>query len=274
MIGEDQYINLLKNVLENGEESQGRNAITKSLFAQHLKFDLRNGFPLLTTKKVPFKSIVEELLMFLKGQTNTQVLRDKNIHIWDGNTNKQFQEQNGLSHLEEWDMGWMYGKAFRNYEGVDQLMYCINTIKTDPKSRRIIMTSFNPARVADGVLWPCHSVVLQFYVSNDGHLDLFCVNRSSDLFLGLPFNIASSALLLKIVAHVTSLTPRYFNLSLGDCHIYSNHYAQVALQIERCPYQFPELELTCDDDINNIKYEDFNLVGYRSHPSIHGEMIP
>ena len=273
-MSEEQYINLLKDVMEHGEESQGRNAITKSLFAQHLKFDLRDGFPLLTTKKVPFKSIVEELLMFLRGQTNTQVLRDKNIHIWDGNTNKQFQDSNNLSHLDEWDMGWMYGKAFRDYDGVDQLMYCINTIKTDPKSRRIVMTSFNPAKVKEGVLWPCHSMVLQFYVSNDGHLDLFCVNRSSDLFLGLPFNIASSALLLTIVAHLTNLKPRYFNLSLGDCHIYSNHYTQVEKQINRILFTFPKLEVSCGNDLENIKCEEFKLVGYQSHPTIVGEMIP
>lgn len=274
MLGEEQYLNLLKDVLENGEESQGRNAITKSLFAQHLKFDLRDGFPLLTTKKVPFKSIVEELLMFLKGQTNTQVLRDKKIHIWDGNTNKQFQELRGLSHLDEWDMGWMYGKAFRDFEGTDQLMYCINTIKTDPKSRRILMTSFNPSKVNEGVLWPCHSVVLQFYVGGTEFLDLFCVNRSSDLFLGLPFNIASTALLLSIVAKLTNLKPRYLNISLGDCHIYENHYPQVQKQLERVPYPFSKLEVNCEGNIESLKYEDFKLIGYVSHPVIVGEMIP
>ena len=272
---ESQYINLLRNVLEHGEEAQGRNAVTKSLFAQQLKFDLRNGFPLITTKKVPFKSIVEELLMFLKGQTNTQVLRDKNVHIWDGNTNKSFQESAGLSNLAEWDMGWMYGKAFRDYDGIDQLMYCINTIKADPKSRRILMTSFNPARVKDGVLWPCHSIVLQFYVSTDGHLDMLCVNRSSDLFLGLPFNIASSALLMSIVAHLTNLMPRHFTITLGDCHIYSNHYTQVATQIERTPLPFPKLDLSsCGYDVNAITYTDLKLVGYKAHPSIIGEMVP
>lgn len=273
-MNESQYIDLLRDVLQTGEESLGRNAVTKSLFSRQLKFDLREGFPLITTKKVPFKSIVEELLMFLKGQTNTQVLRDKNIHIWDGNTNKSFQDSHNLSHLEEWDMGWMYGKAFRDYDGVDQLMYCIDTIKTDPKSRRIVMTSFNPARVNEGVLWPCHSLFLQFYVSVDGHLDLLCVNRSSDLFLGLPFNIASSALLLMIVAHLTKLKPRFFNLSLGDCHIYQNHYSQVELQISRVPYPFPVLEINCGDDIQKIKVEDFDLIGYMSHRAIVGEMTP
>lgn len=271
---ETQYIDLLRDVLESGEESRGRNGVTKSLFSRNLKFDLRDGFPLITTKKVPFKSIVEELLMFLRGETNTQVLRDKNIHIWDGNTNKTFQDTRNLSCLEEWDMGWMYGKAFRDYEGVDQLMYCVNTIKKDPKSRRIVMTSFNPKRVDDGVLWPCHSMILQFYVSNDGHLDLLCVNRSSDLFLGLPFNIASSALLLTIVAHLTKTKPRFFNLSLGDCHIYENHYAQVKLQISRDPYPFPTLEVNCGDDVQTLKFEDFELIGYRAHRAIVGEMTP
>lgn len=314
--GENQYINLIKDVLKNGQRKIGRNGETISDFCKHLKFDLRDGFPLLTTKKMFIKGIIEELLFFIRGDTNTKMLEEKGINIWKGNTCRKFLDDNGFINRKEGEMGPMYGSIWRNFNGmsnneekeniknsigiefnyksynndncsystgsihsiefgIDQLKNVINEIKTNPTSRRILLTTYNPAQVKQGVLYPCHSITIQFYVQ-DEYLDMFCYNRSSDLFLGLPFNIASSSLLLMIISKLTNLTPRYFNLTLGDCHIYSLHEEAVLEQIKRTPYIFPKIQLPEFknlEEVENLVYTDFKIEDYNFYPSIKAEMI-
>lgn len=287
---EFQYINLLKEVYESGTKVYGRNGNVQRMFSKNLKFDLRKGFPLLTTKKMFFRGIVEELLFFLKGETNSKILEEKGINIWKGNTNREFLDQHGFSDYPEGEMGPMYGYQWRffgapyhpdpgfknsnnNNQGVDQLTKVIEEIKSNPHSRRLLMTDYNPAQAGEGVLYPCHSIVLQFFVE-DGFLDVFCYNRSSDLFLGLPFNIASSSLLLIFIASLTGLQPRFLNLSLGDCHIYEQHLPKVFEQISRVPYKSPKIELKRQvDKVEDILFEDLELKDYHCHPVIKAEMI-
>lgn len=314
--GENQYLNLVKDIIENGERRKTRNAETISDFCKHLKFDLRNGFPLLTTKKMFLKGIIEELLFFIRGDTQSKILEEKGINIWKGNTNREFLDSNGFKEREEGEMGPMYGSIWRNFNSlsslkeksnlqdskfinffytsynkdniscindkidsinfnIDQLKFVINEIKNNPNSRRILMTSFNPSQVEQGVLWPCHSITIQFYVQ-DGFLDMFCYNRSSDIGLGLPFNIASSSLFLIIIAKLTNLIPRYFNLTLGDSHIYLNHVDPIKNQIERIPYIFPKLvipDFKNIEDIEKLNFENFKLEDYNFYPNIKMYMV-
>lgn len=301
--GEQQYINLVKDIIENGNSRTGRNGKIISDFCKNLKFDLRFGFPLLTTKKMFIKGIIEELLFFIRGDTNSKLLEEKGINIWKGNTSREFLDSNGFIDRKEGEMGPMYGFQWRHFNSVysskeqklidnddlvdigyhkelpefdyDQLKFLIKEIKTNPTSRRILMTSFNPAQVKKGVLWPCHSITLQFYVQ-DKYLDMFCYNRSSDIGLGLPFNIASSSLLLLIVAKLTNLTARYFNLTLGDAHIYSNHIDPLIKQIKYQPYIFPNLilpEFKTLEDVEKLTYTDFKLENYNFYPSVKMDMI-
>ena len=285
--GEHQYINVVKDILLNNEIRLGRNGSTMSEFGKHLKFDLRDGFPLLTTKKMFLKGIVEELLFFLRGDTNSKILEEKNIKIWNGNTNRHFLDNNGFKDRLEGFMGPMYGAIWRHFngnydetngrstEGIDQLQNVIHEIKTNPTSRRILLTTFNPSQVNLGVLWPCHSITIQFYVQ-DGFLDMFCYNRSSDIFLGLPFNIASSSLLLMLISKICELTPRFFNLSLGDAHIYSSHIESIKHQIERIPFKFPQIilpEIKQLDDINSLTFKDFEIIDYNCYSAIKADMI-
>jgi thymidylate synthase len=299
---ERQYLNLLNEILLRGILEEGRNGMTISTFVNHMKFDLRNGFPLLTTKKMFIKGIIEELLFFIRGDTNSKILEEKAVNIWKENTSKEFLEKVNLGEYFEGTMGPMYGYQFRYFNspynfktfepteyvcnpkddnikcpkfGVDQLQYVINEIKINPKSRRILMTTFNPSQVHQGVLYPCHTITLQFYVEGE-YLDMFCYNRSSDVFLGLPFNIASSSLFLMLIAKITNKVPRYFNLSLGDCHIYEAHLEQVKEQIKRFPYKFPNIVLPDVKDLNDIEklsYNDFILENYQCHASIKAKMI-
>lgn len=286
---ESQYLNLLKDVMNNGTVRDGRNGETVGKFTEHLKFDLREGFPLLTTKKMFWKGIVEELLFFLRGDTDSTHLEEKGIKIWSGNTNRKFLDSHGFNERDTGVMGPMYGYQWRNFgaeydektarsvqPGVDQLKEVIDQIRDDPHSRRHLMVDYNPAQAKQGVLYPCHSIVLQFFVDRE-YLDVFCYNRSSDLFLGLPFNIASSALLLSIIANITELTPRYLNLTLGDAHIYKEHFDAVRTQIDRTCYALPTVTINKDlfsvEDVENLKLEDFELKGYNCHPGIAAPMI-
>jgi thymidylate synthase len=276
---ESQYISLLKTILSQGKYRETRNAMTCSSFVHHMKFDLTKGFPLLTTKKMFWKGIVEELLFFLRGDTNSKLLEEKGINIWKGNTSRKFLDSHGFSSREEGEMGPMYGYQWRRFNGdekTDQLSALLETLRADPSSRRALMTDFNPLQARDGVLYPCHSIILQFYVDGE-YLDMFCYNRSSDIFLGLPFNIASSSLLLSIIAKACKLTPRYFNLTLGDAHIYKDHLKQVHEQMERRMFVLPELEIVPDiysvTDIEELRLEDFVLNSYKCHPPIKAEMI-
>lgn len=288
---EKEYLSVLHDVFQNGWLKEGRNGNTKSVFGKTMTFDLTKGFPLLTTKKMFFRGVVEELLFFIRGHTDSQLLEDKKINIWKGNTNRNFLDSIGKNKRRKGIMGPMYGYQWRYYnapydeenaspnnsnQGMDQLEHVINQIKNDPHSRRILLTDFNPLQAQDGVLYPCHSIIIQFYVSV-GYLDIFCYNRSQDLFLGTPFNIASTALLLTLIANITNLTPRKMTISMGDCHIYEEHFDAVQENLTRIPHEFPELTIIKDlktlKDIENLKFEDITISNYSYYPSIKAPMI-
>lgn len=285
--GEKGYLDLLKKVLQSSKRV-GRNGSTFSTFGESLSFNLQHGFPLLTTKKMFFRGVVEELLFFIRGDTNSKILEEKGINIWKYNTSREFLDGLGKKNRPAGVMGAMYGYQWRFYgaeydeanarpanRGIDQLKAIVELIKTDPNSRRIILTDYNPAQADSGVLYPCHSLIIQFYV--DGRfLDMSCYNRSQDSFLGTPFNIASSALLLTLIAKITNLTPRWLKMSLGDVHIYEQHVDAVKTQTERMPYAFPKLvvpEVRALEDIENCVFDQFILVDYRSHAGIKAEMV-
>jgi thymidylate synthase/dihydrofolate reductase len=274
---EVQYLKLLRTLLD-APLRESRNSLVRSQPVQHLSFDLQQGFPLLTTKKMFFRGIVEELLFFLRGDTDTNQLSAKGVRVWEGNTTPEFIKSVGLD-LPPGEMGPMYGYQWRNFngKGLDQLQYVVTTIRQNPTSRRILMTSFNPEQVDQGVLWPCHSITLQFFV-RDEFLDMFCYNRSSDVFLGLPFNIASSALLLHIIAGMTFLKPGTLHLTLGDAHLYANHEeaAREQTSLLRIPRVLPTLKMNAVSSLEGLELlqaSDFTLQGYRSYAPIKAKMI-
>jgi thymidylate synthase len=279
---EELYLNLLNTVLKEGHKRETRNGITHSLFGKELVFNVTNEFPLLTTKKMFLKGIVEELLFFIRGDTDTNKLVEKGINIWQGNTTREFLDKMNLDY-NVGDMGPMYGYQWRffgkPYQGegpyVDQLTNLMNEIKTNPHSRRLIITTFNPAMVDMGVLYPCHSIVLQFYI-NENKLSVKMYQRSADLFLGLPFNIASTSLLLYIVAKLTNMIPDMVHITLGDCHIYEQHIDSVKLQLSKTLYSLPTLtipDFTTLEQVEKSKYSDYVLNNYISHEPIKVQMI-
>lgn len=258
-----QYLDLIKHVLANGVEKSDRTGTgTKSVFGYQMRFNLADGFPLLTTKKVHLKSIIYELLWFLKGDTNVHYLQENGVRIWN-----EWADENG-------DLGHIYGYQWRSwpdYEGghIDQIAQAIDQIKNTPDSRRIIVSAWNVAEVPHMALPPCHSF-FQFYVA-DGKLSLQLYQRSGDIFLGVPFNIASYALLLMMVAQVTGLEPGEYIHTLGDAHIYTNHFDQVHEQLTRTPRKLPKMVINPDvKSIFDFKYEDFRLEGYDPYPAIKG----
>ncbi|MBC34426.1 MAG: thymidylate synthase [Bacteroidetes bacterium] len=270
-----QYHDLLKHVLEHGVKKEDRTGTgTISVFGYQMRFDLSEGFPVLTTKKLHLKSIIHELLWFLKGETNIEYLKENKVKIWDAWAN-----ENG-------DLGPVYGHQWRNWnsDGIDQIKDVIEQIKTNPDSRRLIVAAWNPSvmpdtsisfeeNVANGkaALPPCHAW-FQFYVLN-GKLSCQLYQRSADIFLGVPFNIASYALLTLMMAQVCDLEPGDFIHTFGDAHIYTNHIEQVELQLSRDFYPLPQMKMNPEvKDIFDFKYEDFELVGYESHPHIKGEV--
>ena len=286
MSDELKYLNLVREIIDTAPFKEDRTGTgTFSLFGKIMKFSLRdNQIPLLTTKRVFWRGIVEELLWFISGSTNANKLADKGIHIWDGNGSKEFLRSRGLGHREEGDLGPVYGFQWRHFgakytdmhanykgQGVDQLQQCIDTIRKDPNSRRIVMTAWNPSDLNEMALPPCH-MFCQFYVSN-GELSCLMYQRSVDVGLGLPFNIASYSLLTYMIAHVTGLKPGDFIYTMGDTHIYKNHIEPLKEQLKREPKKFPRLFIMRKtDDIDSFKFEDFELVGYDPHPSIKMEM--
>ena len=286
---ESSYLKLLKDVYINGWEKVGRNGTTKSMFGKSLEFDLTKGFPLLTTKRMFWRGIVEELLFFIRGDTDSNKLEEKKIKIWSGNTSRDFLDSIGKNKRRKGVMGPMYGYQWRNYNaeydeekatpknnGVDQLKIVVDQIRNDPHSRRILLTDYNPIQAKDGVLYPCHSIVIQFYVC-DGFLDIICYNRSSDLFHGLPFNIASTALFHTLIATITGLKARKLILHLGDSHIYESHYDVVNKQLNRVPFVFPTLciekELKNIEDIENLSLLDLKIENYTAYPTLKADMI-
>ena len=260
-----QYKELLQRVLDEGVEKEDRTGTgTISLFGHQSRYNLAEGFPMLTTKKLHLKSIIYELLCFLNGDTNVNYLQENGVRIWN-----EWADENG-------DLGPIYGHQWRSwpdYNGghIDQISEVIKTIKTNPDSRRIIVSSWNVAQLPQMKLAPCHAF-FQLYVA-DGKLSLQLYQRSADIFLGVPFNIASYALLLKMMAQVTNLEEGDFVHTFGDAHIYSNHLEQVKLQLSRELRSLPTIKINPDvKDIFGFKFEDFELTNYNPHPHIKGEV--
>jgi dihydrofolate reductase/thymidylate synthase len=290
---ENNYLSLIQHLLENGNERIDRTGTgTLADFGKQLEFDVSNSFPLLTTKFVSFKNILTELLWFLKGQTNSKILEEQGVNIWKKNTSREFLDNKGLADYDEGDIGPMYFWQIYHFgaeytgmntdyteKGINQLDEVIHLLKTDPFSRRILMTTYNVRDRHRGVLYPCHGVVIQFFVRKDDkgtqHLSLHMYQRSSDSFLGLPYNISSYSLLLYIIALKVNMKPDKVIISMGDVHIYKNHIEQVILQLSRNPYPFPKLILNEEirnKEFMNIVKEDFKLVGYKYHPTIKADM--
>jgi thymidylate synthase len=257
----EQYLDLVKHIIETGTDKSDRTGTgTRSVFGYQMRFDLSKGFPLVTTKKCHLKSIVYELLWFLQGDTNIGYLKEHNVKIWD-----EWADANG-------DLGPVYGKQWRSWAGaggveVDQVKDLIHQIKNNPDSRRMIISAWNVADLPKMKLMPCHCL-FQFYVAN-GKLSCQLYQRSADVFLGVPFNIASYALLTMMIAQVCNLQPGEFVHSFGDVHLYSNHFEQANLQLTRTPFPLPTMKINPEvKDIFNFTFEDFELVDYVSHPGI------
>jgi len=256
-----QYLDLLRHVLDTGTDKGDRTGTgTRSVFGYQMRFDLEAGFPLVTTKKLHLRSIIHELLWFLKGDTNIRYLKDNGVSIWD-----EWADEKG-------DLGPVYGKQWRSWAApdgrtIDQIAWLLNEIRTNPDSRRLIVSAWNPADVDNMALPPCHCL-FQFYVA-DGRLSCQLYQRSADIFLGVPFNIASYALLTLMMAQVTGLKPGEFVHSFGDAHLYSNHFEQARLQIEREPHALPIMRLNPDvKDLFDFTDDDFTLENYQFHPHI------
>jgi thymidylate synthase len=279
---ESQYINLIKHILENGISKYDRTGIgTLSIFGYNMKFNLRESFPLLTTKKVYWKGVVEELLWFISGSTDSNKLKEKGVKIWEGNSSREFLDRRGLTHYDQGDIGAGYGFQWRHFgakytnmydsyegQGIDQLKDVIYKIKNTPDDRRIIMSAWNPADIDKMALPPCH-IFVQFWVdTNKKELHSQMYQRSCDVGLGVPFNIASYALLTCIIAKLCDLTPGDFHYCMGDTHIYKNHIDAMKLQITRDPYDFPKINIKDITDIDNIKFDDIELIDYKYYENI------
>ena len=260
-----QYLDLMRTILDEGHYKADRTGTgTYSIFGYQMRFDLQKGFPLLTTKKLHLRSIIYELLWFLRGDTNIQYLHDHNVTIWD-----EWADENG-------DLGPVYGKQWRSWEApngrvIDQITNLIEQLKRNPDSRRLIVSAWNPADVDQMALPPCHTM-FQFY-ANDGQLSCQLYQRSADVFLGVPFNIASYALLTMMVAQVCGLKAKDFVHTFGDAHIYSNHVEQAKLQLSREPRPLPQMRINPEvKSIFDFQYEDFTLENYDPHPHIKADV--
>ncbi|HEY0677823.1 MAG TPA: thymidylate synthase [Chitinophagaceae bacterium] len=256
-----QYLDLLQHILDNGASKSDRTGTgTLSCFGYQMRFDLSEGFPLVTTKKVHLKSIIHELLWFLKGETNIKYLKENGVSIWD-----EWADENG-------ELGPVYGKQWRSWQGadgktIDQVSDLIRQIRSNPDSRRLIISAWNVADLPEMALMPCHTI-FQFYVA-DGKLSCQLYQRSADVFLGVPFNIASYALLTLMVAQVCELEPGDFIHTFGDVHLYNNHLEQAKLQLTREPYALPVMKVNPEvKDIFGFTFDDFKLENYQSHPPI------
>ena len=254
-----EYLDLLKKVKDSGKPKGDRTGTgTISIFGHQMRFDLQESFPLLTTKKIHFKSVAYELLWFLKGDTNIKYLKDNGVSIWD-----EWADENG-------DLGPVYGKQWRNWKGADgfhdQISSVIQQIKDNPNSRRHIVSAWNVAEIPSMALAPCH-ILFQFYVQ-DGKLSCQLYQRSADVFLGVPFNIASYALLTHMIANVCNLEVGDFVHTLGDAHLYNNHLTQAEEQLSRSPLEPPQIKVSQKTSIDAYEFEDFELINYQHHPHI------
>jgi thymidylate synthase len=296
---ETNYLNLMKDIIIKGNLRPTRNANTYTLFGKMLEFNLIEGFPLLTTKKMFLRGIFEELKFFLLGKTNTKLLEEKGVNIWKGNTNRDFLDKNGHQNYQEGDMGPMYGFQLAHFgakykgcdydyesDGVNQLNDVINLLINDRFSRRILMTTYNPSQSHEGVLYPCHGLTIQFAVEGKKSNELVCsmYQRSMDSVLGAPFNIASYALLVYIICNIVNnnvtdenkLVPGRLIMFIGDVHVYEGHIDAVNTQLKNLPNRFPWLNINKQlikiNDIANLEFTDIDLIGYNSHESIKAEM--
>jgi thymidylate synthase len=279
---EYEYFDLIDKILTKGKFKPDRTGTgTYSLFGAQMRFSLRGStMPLLTTKRVFWRGVVEELLWFIKGSTDSNLLKEKNVHIWDANGSKEFLEKSGLGHREEGDLGPVYGFQWRHFgaeykdkntdytgQGVDQLKDIIERVKTNPYDRRLILTAWNPKDIPLMALPPCHCLA-QFYV-NDGELSCQLYQRSADVGLGVPFNIASYALLTHMIAHIANLNTGDFVHTLGDAHIYVDHVDALKEQLTRTPTEFPQIRFTRKvTDIDDFKFEDIALINYKPQGAI------
>ena len=291
LAGEHKYLALLQHLL-NQPLRKTRNGNTRSTFNETLKFNLLEGLPAMTSKRLYWKGVAEELNFFINGRTDSKMLHDKGVRIWDQNTTREFLDNRGLSEYRVGDMGPMYGWVWRHFGadysgcdtdytgvGFDQLRDVINRIRTNPSDRRIMMTTYDPSKVLESVLAPCHSIVIQFYCDGE-FLDCTMYQRSADVFLGVPFNIASTSLLLSMVAKVTGRTARNVHMTFGDLHLYESHMDQALTQLSRPPLTLPTLSLPeYDPETDPIEYlesvdsSNAKMVGYRSHPPIRAKMV-
>ena len=286
---EYQYLNLIKRIIDHGTLENGRNGNTYSLFGNTMRFSLADGvIPFLTTKRVAWKTCLKELLWFIRGETDNQLLQDQGVHIWDGNTTREFLDSRGLNHYREGLIGPGYGFQWRNFnapydantgkstvKGVDQLAWIISCLK-DPaqrSSRRLLMTAWNPCQIDEMALPPCH-VLCQFHVKSGKYLSCSLYQRSCDVGLGVPFNIASYSMLTHILAKFCGLEAHEFVYNMGDVHIYDDHVEPLKEQLERTPYEFPKMRVnTLHEHIENYTVDDIELITeYQCHPSIKMEM--
>ena len=287
---EEQYLNLLREILERGTWEEGRNGRTKSIFGHSMRFSLQNGtIPILTTKKTAWKSCLKELLWFIRGDTDNKILQNQNVHIWDGNTTREFLDSRGLQHYREGLIGPGYGFQWRHFNatynadtgsprdetGIDQLNQIVEALK-DPAqrtSRRLIMTAWNPLQLDEMALPPCH-IMCQFNVHDGNKLSCAMYQRSCDVPLGCPFNIASYSFLTHLLAKHCGLEAYEFVYFMGNCHIYEDHVEPMRTQIERKPFEFPTIEIkTLRDNINEYELEDFVINGYQSGEQIRMNMV-
>lgn len=271
---EDEYLNTLKYVLENGVDKPNRTGIlTRSVFGMMMRFDLEKGFPAITTKKLYFESVKAELLWFIRGSRDISELHKLGSHIWDANASAPYWAPKAQF---PGDVGRIYGVQWRSWQApngkvIDQLKEVIEKIKKDPNDRRLIVSAWNPGELDQMALPPCH-LLFQFYVNSD-KLSCMMYQRSCDMFLGVPFNIASYSLLLSMVAQVAGLKPKEFIHILADAHIYHNHFEQVKEELSRTPYEPPKLWLNPEiKDIDDFRMEDIKLIDYKYHPAIKAEM--
>jgi len=289
---EVQYLNLIKTILEDGFLEEGRNGKTKSIFGGSMRFSLKNGkIPILTTKKVSWKTCLKELLWFIRGETDNKILQAQNVHIWDGNSSKEFMKDVGLDHYPEGILGPIYGYQWRHFNapydvtngnlldenkpGIDQLQFIIEQLKNHEtrNSRRLIMTSWNPCQLNKMALPPCH-VMCQFNVHDGNKLSCALYQRSVDVPLGSPFNIASYSFLTHLLAKHCDLEAYEFVYFMGNSHIYEDHFEAIKEQIQRNPYDFPIVEIANKrENINDYTVNDFNVIGYKCHDVIKMKMV-
>ena len=280
-LDEKQYLDLIKKIIEFGEIRETRNSSTISIFSEKLEFNISNSIPFITTKKLAWKTIIKELLWFLSGSTDNQKLLDQNVKIWIGNSTREYMDSIGFNTRQVGDLGPVYGHQWRHFnaeyidektdytnKGVDQIQQVIHLLKTDPMSRRIILSAWNPSQINQMNLPPCH-MFCQFYVSSNQELSCQMYQRSADVGLGLPFNIASYALLTAMIAQTVNMVPGMFTHSMGDTHIYVNHIDGLKLQLTREPKKLPRVWLNPEvKSLFDFKYDDIKLLDYEFHPTI------